>query len=70
MRMMVGEVTVIRTMMVSRKASSSASDLRISGSVEMLMRIVRAFFAMGWKEGVFFLLAVRAAWDGCGEEGS
>ena len=32
----------------SRKASSSARDFRISASLEMLIRIVKAFFAMGW----------------------
>lgn len=32
----------------SRNASSSARDLRISASLEMLIRIVKAFFAMGW----------------------
>lgn len=31
----------------SRKASSSARNFRISSSLEMLMRIVKAFFAMG-----------------------
>lgn len=42
-----GRHTVIRMKTLSSKASSSARDLRISGSVEMLMRIVRAFLAMG-----------------------
>lgn len=37
---------VIRLRIVPRKASSSARDLRIAGSVDMLMRIVRAFWAM------------------------
>lgn len=35
----------------SRKASSSARDLRTSTSLEMLIRIVKAFFAMGWSIG-------------------
>lgn len=37
-----GRFTVMRLKMLSRKTSSSASDLRISRSVEILMRIVRA----------------------------
>lgn len=44
--------TVTRTKMLSSKASSSARDLRISGSVEMLMRIVRACLAMGYAVSV------------------
>ena len=39
--------TISRLRIVSRKASSSARDFRISGSVEILMRMVRAFLAMG-----------------------
>lgn len=33
----------------SRKASSSARNFRISASLEMLIRIVKAFFAIGWR---------------------
>lgn len=44
----VGGLTVMRRSTDSRKASSSARDFRISASLEMLIRIVKAFFAMGW----------------------
>lgn len=37
----------MRARIVSRKASSSARDLRISRSVEMFIRIVRACWAIG-----------------------
>lgn len=41
-------LTVMRRSTDSRKASSSARDFRISASLEMLIRIVKAFFAMGY----------------------
>lgn len=40
-------LTVIRRSTDSRKASSSARDFKTSASQEMLIRIVKAFFAMG-----------------------
>lgn len=43
----VERLTVMRRSTDSRKASSSARDFRISASLEMLIRIVKAFFAMG-----------------------
>lgn len=43
----VERLTVMRRSTDSRKASSSARDFRISASLEILIRIVKAFFAMG-----------------------
>ena len=41
--------TVTRASSVSIKTSSSAKSPSTSESLEMLMRIVRAFFAIGYK---------------------